>query len=158
MQGLTLVSGRAGSGPHNTIVAPAGHHIMEGRWVKDASVVDDYARFWFRGAGWRKQYTFWGAYALWERSQVLDADTSAGLMAELYADLVGNYHDWVRTHYSKRERCMFQSCHADGQENSAGLDGCRPTINSVMYGEAKALALLSAALRNGRRLSTPVAE
>ena len=37
------------SGPHNTIVAPAGHHIMEGRWIRDASVVDDYARFWFAG-------------------------------------------------------------------------------------------------------------
>ena len=23
------------SGPHNTIVAPAGHHIMEGRWIHD---------------------------------------------------------------------------------------------------------------------------
>lgn len=34
------------SGPHNTIVAPAGHHIMEGRWLRDDSIIDDYARFW----------------------------------------------------------------------------------------------------------------
>ena len=34
------------SGPHNTIVAPAGHHIMEGRWLRDETVIDDYARFW----------------------------------------------------------------------------------------------------------------
>lgn len=43
------------SGPHNTIVAPAGHHIMEGRWIYDRSVVDDYARFWFGGGGFKKQ-------------------------------------------------------------------------------------------------------
>ena len=34
------------SGPHNTIVAPAGHHIMEGRWLRDDTIIDDYARFW----------------------------------------------------------------------------------------------------------------
>ena len=44
------------SGPHNTIVAPAGHHIMEGRWLRDDAIIDDYARFWFLGSGWRKQY------------------------------------------------------------------------------------------------------
>ena len=52
---------------------------------------------------------------------------------------------WLRTHYSPRGRCMFTSCHADGEENSAGLDGCRPTINSVMYGEAVALGAIAQA-------------
>ena len=26
------------SGPHNTIVCPAGHHIMEGRWLRDEAI------------------------------------------------------------------------------------------------------------------------
>lgn len=46
---------------------------------------------------------------------------------------------------------MFTSCHADGEENSAGLDGCRPTINSVMFGEAMALSKIAAALGNATR-------
>ena len=33
------------SGPHNTIVCPAGHHIMEGRWLRDPRVVASYARY-----------------------------------------------------------------------------------------------------------------
>ena len=37
----------------------------------------------------------------------------------------------------------FVACHADGEENSAGLDGCRPTINAMMYGEATALAAMA---------------
>lgn len=94
------------------------------------------------------QYTFWAAYALWQRSLLIDAHPAEGVAAELFGALVENYHDWIRTHYSKREKCMFQSCHADGQENSAGLDGCRPTINSVMFGEAAALSYLSQAMGN----------
>ena len=41
--------------------------------------------------------------------------------------------------------------HADGEENSAGLDGCRPTINSVMYGEAVALSSIARGLGNESR-------
>ena len=136
------------SGPHNTIVCPAGHHIMEGRWLRDGSVVDDYARFWFRGGGFKKQYTWWAAYALWQRSLLLHNTARRGVQAELFGDLDAHYRSWLRTHYSARGGCMFTSCHADGEENSAGLDGCRPTINSVMFGEASALAAIASALGN----------
>jgi hypothetical protein len=139
------------SGPHNTIVCPAGHHIMEGRWLRDETVLDDYARFWFRGDGWRKQYTWWAAHALHERSLLHHHSASEGVQAELFGDLDDHYHSWLRTHYSERGKCMFTSCHADGEENSAGLDGCRPTINSVMYGEAAALERIARALGNATR-------
>ena len=146
------------SGPHNTIVCPAGHHIMEGRWIRDDEVVDDYARFWFKGDGWRKQYTWWAAYALWQRSLLLHDTAARGIQAELFPQLADHYDDWLRTHYSKSGGCMFTSCHADGEENSAGLDGCRPTINSVMYGEAMALSKIAAALGNASRSAHYAAE
>jgi len=139
------------SGPYNTIVCPAGHHIMEGRWLRDAAIVDDYARFWFKGDGYRKQYTWWAAYALWQRSLLHHSQSSAGVQAELFGHLDAHYDEWVATHYSPKGRCMFTSCHADGEENSAGLDGCRPTINSVMFGEAIALRSIAAALGNTSR-------
>ena len=110
-----------------------------------------YARFWFRGNGWRKQYTWWAAYSLWQRSLLLQPSARLGVQAELFGDLDDHYHSWVRTHYSPRGQCMFTSCHADGEENSAGLDGCRPTINAVMYGEATALSHIAAALGNASR-------
>ena len=140
------------SGPHNTIVCPAGHHILEGRWLRDAEIVDDYARFWFRGGGFRKQYTWWAAYALWQRSLLLHHERERqGVHAELFGELEEHYHDWLLTHYSPKARCMFTSCHADGEENSAGLDGCRPTINSAMYGEAAALGAIARSLGNRSR-------
>ena len=43
---------------------------MRCRWLRAPADrdVDDYAYFWFRGGGWRRQYTFWPAHALWERA------------------------------------------------------------------------------------------
>ena len=128
-----------------------GHHIMEGRWLRDPSVVDDYARFWFKGEGFRKQYTWWAAFALWQRSLVSHAQPSDGITGELFAELDAHYHDWIRTHYSTKAGCMFTSCHADGEENSAGLDGCRPTINAAMHGEAIALGAIASAMGNFSR-------
>ena len=91
----------------------------------------------FLGSGWRKQYTFWPAHALWQRSLLLRRSAAEGVTAELYPQLAANYRDWQRTHFSQKAGCLFQSCHADGQENSAGLDGCRPTVTATQYGEAK---------------------
>ena len=91
----------------------------------------------FLGSGWRKQYTFWPAHALWQRSLLLRRSAAEGVTAELFPQLAANYRDWQRTHFSQKAGCLFQSCHADGQENSAGLDGCRPTVTAAQYGEAK---------------------
>ena len=30
------------------ISCPVGHHIREGRWLRDKSIVDDYTRYWFK--------------------------------------------------------------------------------------------------------------
>ena len=71
------------SGPFNTIVAPAGHHIMEGR-LHDRSVVDDYARFKFGGGGFRKQHLLGRACAL-AAPLVVDRQLSQGVGRALRA-------------------------------------------------------------------------
>ena len=35
------------AGAYNTINCAAGHHIMDGRWLKDRRYISDYSRFWF---------------------------------------------------------------------------------------------------------------
>ena len=54
------------SGPHNTIVCPAGHHFMEGRWLRNPEYLDSYARFWFSDEGETRRYGYstWLAYAI----------------------------------------------------------------------------------------------
>ena len=36
------------AGPHNTISCAFGHHLAEGRWLRDQRPLDEYTRFWFR--------------------------------------------------------------------------------------------------------------
>ena len=91
---------------------------MEGRWLRDEGIVDDYARFWFsEGDSHRRQYNWWAAYALWQRSQLLHHSPAAGVTGELFGRLDAHYHDAMRTHWSEHGKCMFTPCHADGQEN-----------------------------------------
>ena len=134
--------------PHGHTWAPHGHRtgttsrpVCVGLWPPCICIR-------FLGSGWKKQYTFWPAHALWQRSLLLRRSAAEGVTGELFPQLAANYRDWQRTHYSQKAGCIFQSCHADGQENSAGLDGCRPTVTAAQYGEASALAAIAAALHN----------
>ena len=55
------------AGAFNTIVASAGHHIYEGRWLRDHAVMDDYTRFWLSGWARTHEYTSWLANAVLAR-------------------------------------------------------------------------------------------
>src|SRR5207302_6577624 len=39
------------AGKHNTISCAAGHHLYEGRWIRDPQYLDQYTTFWFRRGG-----------------------------------------------------------------------------------------------------------
>jgi hypothetical protein len=60
------------AGVHNTISCSAAHHLIEGRWLRNGSFLDSYARFWFDPAtgATPRAYTFWAATALLERHKV----------------------------------------------------------------------------------------
>src|SRR3974390_134546 len=58
------------AGKFNSISCAAGHHIDEGRWLHDGHYLDDYIRFWFRGGGNPRQYSFWVAPAIFQPYQV----------------------------------------------------------------------------------------
>ena len=70
------------AGEYNTIPAAAGHHIMEGRWIHDERILNDYIEFWFSDTSSKEQsrnnatsvknpnlssYTNWVGYASWHR-------------------------------------------------------------------------------------------
>jgi len=128
------------AGASQTIAAAAGHHFMEGRWLRNSSYLDSYARFWMGGGGDPRSYTFWVASALYQRYKV---NGDAALLLELRGALVANYDAWVRTHTSTEHDCAWQYADRDGQEHSIGGDGCRPLLNSALVGEATALAAIA---------------
>lgn len=141
------------SGKHNTINCPAGHHFYEGRWLHDAKIMDDYATFWLRKGGKVRFYSFWVANAYYNRNLVTPND---GFLIDLLPDLIKNYEAWETgwvfpprggkhsMWIGQRENGLFYIMDGlDGGEVSIGGHGFRPTLNSFMYGDAKAIAWIA---------------
>lgn len=124
------------AGKYNTINCPAAHHFYEGRWLRHRQILDDYATFWLRKGGRVRAYSFWIADALWQRHLVTGDDA---LMKDLLPDLVTNYHKWEETRLGTNG-LFWQIDDRDGMEVSVGGSGYRPTINSYMFADARAIA------------------
>jgi len=127
------------SGKHNSINCAAGHHLYEGRWLRDPKYLDDYAVFWFRKGGDPRRYSFWAADALWARYTVTG---NADLPKDLLPDLVRNFEAWEKAR-GDPSGLFWQTDDRDGGEVSIGGSGFRATINSYMYGDALALARIA---------------
>lgn len=128
------------AGKFNSISCAGGHHFYEGRWLRDPGILDDYARFWFRGGGQVRAYSFWAADAMWARAMVT-GDTRVA--CELLPDLIRNYGEW------EKAKCdatglFWQVDDRDGMEMSIGGSGYRATINSYQFGDAVAIGRIAA--------------
>jgi hypothetical protein len=142
-------------GPHGTISCAVGHHLREGRWIRDPRYLDDYTRYWFRGGedggppNHFHQFSGWVAAAAYDRFLVSGDDK---LIIGLFDDFIADYQAW------ERERQLptgvfWQFDVRDGMEESISgsrtARNARPTITSYMYGNARAIAVI--AERAGRR-------
>lgn len=140
------------AGKFNTIPAAAGHHIMEGRWLFDQRIVDDYLRFWFKdGLGHISSYTNWILSAAWQRSLITGNSTA---LDDVFDSAVATFRSNYLPKYLSNStanakkwpggrRCLRQIDGRDAMEVSISGSGCRPTIASVLYGEAAVLARLA---------------
>ena len=124
------------SGKHNTINCPAGHHFHEGRWLADRRILRDYAVFWFRKGGRVRAYSFWAAEAI-RAMCLVTGDPSPAV--DLLDDLVKNYQGWEQSRLMG-DGLFWQIDDRDGMEVSVGKSGKLATINSYMYGDARAIA------------------
>ena len=131
------------SGPHGTINAAFGHHAADGAWLRHGAIMDNYSMFWFRHPKAVIRYTWWPASSAFKRFRL---DGRREMLRALYPHLRTEYARWVNRSFDANAGCVWQACHDDGEENSIGLDGCRPTINAALYGEAIALSRISDAL------------
>jgi hypothetical protein len=151
---------------YNAISCALGHHISEGRWVRDRRYLDQYLNFWLRsgeGGGLQRdyhQYSNWTAYAVYERYLV---DSRKNHLLSLLDPLVLDYQTW------EKERLLpsglfWQYDVRDGMEETVSGSrhnkNARPTINSYMYGNAKAIAAIArlAGRRNLERMYKNKAE
>lgn len=133
------------AGKHNSINCAAGHHLHEGRWLRDGRFLDEDCVFWFRKGGALRRYSSWLAEAIWARFLVTGDDR---LARELLPDLVADYGAWEKERRDANG-LFWQVDGNDGMEVSisGGLhpqgQGYRATINSYMYGNALAIARIA---------------
>ena len=154
------------AGSENTISCPFGHHVREGRWLRDPKYVDGYIDFMLaKGVvSGPRAYAWWPAWGALERAKVT-GDT-AFLRAHLDG-FVRNFETWSKgwtvTGLSlkdvenvqgakgvkiaagfRADRGLFDFAgDREGSEFALSADGARPMVNSAMWAEASAIATIA---------------
>ncbi len=130
------------------ISSALGHHLMEGRWRHDATIDEQYLRWWLRGNAGQPQpklhnYSQWLADAVWQRALVT-GDTADAIA--LLDDLVADYGQWEKEKQLP-SGLFWQFDVRDAMEESISgsrkAKNVRPTINSYMFGNAQAIAAIA---------------
>lgn len=136
------------SGAYGAISCPLGHQMYEARWLRDRRIVEDFARYWFETPGAQpRSYSNWYGDAVWA-TYLVTADSA--FLRSVLPYMVQQYQGWMAEHWDPKHR-MFQwdGLH-DGMEvniNSKqtadtvdGAPGFRPTLNSYLFADARAIA------------------
>lgn len=130
------------SGPYNGISCAAGHHLMEGRWLRGSDTyLRDYCVYWFLGSGreHEQDYSNWLIHAVYRFTRTTG---NYDLASELFPYMEDSYKRWkIRSLH----RCglFWSSDNRDGMEYSAGGNGIRLTLNSYMAAAASALSRIA---------------
>lgn len=141
---------------YNLIACAVGHHIYESRWLRRPEYLDQIIRTWYRGNGgnpMKKMMNFssWNADAVFNRYLV---SGDRAFTMDLLPDLEAEYRRWESTHHLPGG-LYWQGDVQDGMEESISggrrKQYARPTINSYMYGNAKALSALNKLAGNDDR-------
>lgn len=137
------------AGEYNALSCAFGHHAAEGRWIHDPRFLDQDIHFWLRGGengGLHKnfhQFSGWAAWALYDR-WLASGETDSLLS---YLDpLLLDYKTWEQERLTE-SGLFWQRDVSDGMESSISggrkVKNIRPSINSYMYGNAKAIATIA---------------
>ncbi len=134
---------------HNAISCALGHHIAEGRWLRDPRFIDQYLAFWLRSGpdgGLQRhyhQFSNWTAAAVYE---LYLADNRRDAAVSLLDALLTDYTIWEKDRLLP-SGLFWQYDVRDGMEESISggrrIRNARPTINSYMFGNAVAIARLA---------------
>lgn len=142
------------SGAYGAISCPLGHQFYEMRWLKDRRVIEDFARYWFETPGAQpRSYSNWYGDAMWATYLVL-GDTA--FLRTVLPYMEAQYAGWMAERYDPAHEMFFWDGLHDGMEvninsrltddEQTGAEGYRPTLNSYLYADARAIARAAALL------------
>ena len=133
---------------YNLIACAIGHHVMESRWLRDTTYLHQILRTWYYGNDGQamtkmNKFSSWNPAAVYEMWKV-QGDTP--FMLGLKPRLEEEYTRWEQTNRLP-SGLYWQGDVQDGMEESISggrkKQYARPTINSYMFGNAKALAAMN---------------
>ena len=136
------------SGRYGAISCPSGHQFNEIRWLNNSLYARDYLKYWFKTEGAQpRKYSSWLAYSALELHKVQpDKNFIVGMLDEF----IKNYSEWEKKHWVEEAGMFWQTGHDDGMEFNiasrqtknilAGDKNFRPSFNSYMWADAKAIA------------------
>jgi len=153
------------AGRDNTIPCAAGHHVREGRWLRDnasatsaGAVMDSYSLWWLSDLGdVRANYYNWLATSLLDRLEVAGDARFLARVAQFLAPLQEYVLGFMTgalplnnncQHWSAELDCIVSFPNCQGQEHNLAGGGCQPLVHAMMTSEAAALARLCALLGN----------
>jgi hypothetical protein len=140
------------SGAYGSISCPLGHQAYEIRWLKDPRIAEDFGRYWFETPGAEpRSYSNWYGDAMW--ATYLVTGDSAFLRA-VYSHMETQVAGWTAEHWDAAHG-MYRWVGAwDGMETNinsrltedefGGGEGYRPTLNSYLFADMRALAQAAA--------------
>jgi hypothetical protein len=132
-----------------------GFHIAEATWLRDPNLADEALLFWLEQAGAALYgYSEWIGWSAVRRHDLVGNHTFgtrllSGLVNAFRGD-GGAYEGHIAKylHNASGRECWFQKDGNDAMEYSISGDGCRPTINAILFGEADAIVRLAESLGN----------
>ena len=134
---------------YNLIACAIGHHVMESRWLRDTTYLHQILRTWYFGNDGQAMSKM-EKFSSWNPSAILEAWKVSGdttYLLSLKPSLEEEYARWERTH-RLGNGLYWQEDVRDGMEESISggrkKQYARPTINSYMCGNAKALSQICA--------------
>ena len=133
---------------YNLIACAIGHHVMETRWLRDTTYMHQILRTWYYGNDGQamqrmNKFSSWNPHAIYEAFKV-QGDTT--FLLSLRPRMEEEYARWKSTN-RLANGLYWQGDVQDGMEESISggrkKQYARPTINSYMAANAKALEKIS---------------
>ena len=139
--------GWAGTG--NMIACAAGHHLREGRWLRDPQYIVSNVRYWLTD---KRSSNRW-AYSSWfftGTRQIAELHALDQLPVELLDAAVAYYRHWEKgfKYYNMPmggdgKGGFLSIDDREGTEMSLGGNGYKPLLSSAMWSEATAIAAVA---------------
>ncbi|MEA5404865.1 glycosyl hydrolase family 65 protein [Arcicella sp. DC2W] len=141
------------AGKHNAVSSALGHHIYEGRWLRNQQYINEYTSFWLDVDPKHTVQRFHG-FSSWIDDAVYNrylVNLDKAFIEKNLLTLEADYRKW-EVEKQLPNQLFYQFDVKDAMEESISggrkEKNIRPTINSYMYGNAKALVAMAKLVQN----------